>query len=166
MRNNREISSDLERLKLSFAEMKDYFDFLSDATDKLDSKLLSLFSSLSIILTLFGTIGIDFSNKMHWIDICLLVLLIFIFLLFCLIIYLGLIPKKYSYPFDGTLEGIENNFLNKETLSDIYEQMIANYAHQLSLHSDVNYSKSINLKFAYVLYLFELVVIIIMALFS
>jgi len=156
MGNDKIIALDLDKIKIASEEMHKYFDFLSDATDKLDSKLMSLFSSLSIILTLFGFIGIDFSKELHCFNIVMMLFIVVTFIFFCFQIFQGLIPKNYSYPFQGTLDAVDYVFLTQETLYDVYDQLVANFDKRLNILLDVNMSKKNNLKFAYFAYLLEL----------
>jgi len=153
---------DLDKIKIAYVEMHKYFEFLSDATDKLDSKLITLFSSLSIILTLFGFIGIDFSLQLHFFNIIILSFIITVFIFFCYHIYQGLIPKKYSYPFEGTLEAVDYVCLSQESLYDVYDQLISSLDKRLKILIKINSSKSNNLKSAYFAYLLELLLVFIL----
>lgn len=166
MKNDKINDLDLDKIKIAYAEMQKYFDFLSDATDKVDSKLISLFSSLSIILTLFGLIGIDFTSQLDYFKIVIILIIIFAFIFFCFHIYQGLIPKKYSYPFEGTLEAVDYIFLSQESLYDVYDQLISNFDKRLKILKEINFSKSNNLKFAYFAYLLELLLFFILFLSS
>lgn len=162
MKHHFENELDLEKIKLAYSEMQQYFEFLSDATDKFDSKLISLFSSLSIILTLFGFIGLDFPSQIHWFNTMILILIILAFIFFCYHIYQGLIPKKYSYPFQGTLEAVDHVFLTQESLYDVYDQLIVNFDKKLKILAGINSSKKNNLKFAYFAYLMVLLLVFIL----
>lgn len=47
------------QLELSYSELKRYYDILSKANDQIDQKMMYMFSSIGIVLALFGFSDID-----------------------------------------------------------------------------------------------------------
>ena len=144
--------SDYSRLKLGFTEMKSYFDYLSEANDVLDGKLIALISTIGIILTFFGAYSFDHYQEIPCLIIVLLFFLIISFVIFVYHIIRGLFPKNVAYPFDGTYEAINENFINKPNVYKVYEQMIVNYEDNLRELKSVNCEKAKNLKIAFYFY--------------
>lgn len=155
-------SEENERSSLAFSEAKRYFDYLSDANKQLDDKFTALFASISIILTFFSLFFMQNSDGISQLSFILLITLLFSFLIFCIVTILGLFPKNVPYPYDGTYEAYQNIFVTKPDLSDVYDQIAVNYEENLNVIKCLNKNKSDKLKWAFLLFSFTIVLMIVL----
>lgn len=143
--NNTELLDTNEKYKLALVEMRGYFDYLAKANEELDKKIFSLFSSITIILAIFGLFGFDVSNDILCVVKILLVLLALTFLYFCGWTIYGYFPRSAPFPYDGTYEGARKVFIDKLLLSDSYEQIIVNYEENMKFIQGINRKKKLAL---------------------
>ena len=154
-----------KKFELSYLELKRYYDSLIKANNQIDQKMMYMFSSLGIILTLFG-----FSEFDNYIIHDVIYILFFVvigldLLIFLTCFFMAIFPKNQPFPIEASFDSINQVFYEKECLDDVYYQININYIQQIKIIRKINKKKSQLLRISMITYslilIFSLVLIVI-----
>ena len=141
-----------KQLELSYLELKRYYDNLAKANDQIDQKMMYMFSSIGIVLTLFGFSEFDSLIIHDAIHIIIFIIIGINLLIFLISFFLVIFPQVQPYPIDATFESLINIFYEKDRLEEVYYQVNSNYIHYININEKINKSKSRLLRVSMITY--------------
>lgn len=140
------------QLALSYSELKRYYDILSKSNDQIDQKMMYMFSSIGIVLTLFGFSEIDSFIIHNLVQTLIFIVIGITLIVFLFCFFLTIIPQVQPYPIEASFETITEIFYEKESLEDVYYQINSNYIHFIKINEETNRKKSRLLRLSMISY--------------
>lgn len=127
-KNDKKLLEEVKKNTLALEEVKNMYQSFDNADNIISDKASGIFSSSSLILTLFGTLQIALINTGQSLYYKIgLVLIVIMYIVLVILILWVIAPKKFRTAFVADKEGVEKAILSKNSYNEAILQLIINY---------------------------------------